>query len=116
MSILTVVNCVWLCHLSVLAEGIPSPSLLVQRIRTNAINVRSVVVVRIAIVIHIGEISRRNACLDGTPIKLSKLRPDFVVALTPTLYQSDFSVDSVYTFAKGVQIGLEHLGNHLKFA
>lgn len=38
-----------------------SPSRLVrQRIRTNPVRVRSVVVVRIAIAVHIGEISRRN--------------------------------------------------------
>lgn len=41
-----------------------SPSRLVrQRIRTNPIRVRSVVVVRIAIVVHISEISRRNDAL-----------------------------------------------------
>ena len=43
------------------SERTMPPSLLVkQRIRTNSIRVRSVVVVRIAIVVHISEISRRN--------------------------------------------------------
>lgn len=43
------------------ANSTYSPSRLVrQRIRTNPVRVRSVVVVRIAIAVHIGEISRRN--------------------------------------------------------
>ena len=47
--------------LFILAERIASPSSLVnRRIRTNSIRVRSVVVVRIAIVVHIGKVSRRN--------------------------------------------------------
>lgn len=63
IAILTVVNCVQLCHLS-LMEGTTSPSRLVRlRIRTNPVRVRGVVVVRIAIVVHISEISRRNDAL-----------------------------------------------------
>ena len=60
IAILTVVNCVQLCHLS-LMERTTSPSQLVrQRIRTNPVRVRRVVVVRIAIVVHISEIRPRN--------------------------------------------------------
>ncbi len=63
IAIFTVVNCVQLYHLS-LMERTTSPSRLVRlRIRTNPVRVRGVVVVRIAIVVHISEISRRNDAL-----------------------------------------------------
>ena len=112
VAILTVVNCVRLSYLS-LMERTTSPSLLVrQRIRTDPIRVRRVVIVRIAIVVHNGEIRPRNdARLDVT---LLDVRFDPIIPLTPLFYQTDLSVDSFYIPAINIQVNLEGFHNTLQ--
>lgn len=47
-----------------------SPSLQKQRIGTNAVDIRGVVVVGIAVVVHISEIGRRQRVIRHYPLNL----------------------------------------------